>query len=239
MKENIRRTKGFDFKQFSISESYAGMPVSTDGVLLGAWCQLTQMGRVLDIGTGTGLLALMAAQREQNAQIDAIDIDQFSIQAATKNIEQSPWSKRIKIFHTDLCKFSPNALYDSIVCNPPYFNSGETAKSDQRAKARHTDTLPHHTLIERCSQLLTESGSASFVLPVPEGETFIRLCENAGLHLQRRCDVQPNEVKQANRLLFQVGKSEVTPKEETLIIRQNGQYSQAFVHLTNAFYLKM
>lgn len=239
MKNTQSKTKDFSFKQFKIAGGYSGMPVSTDGVLLGAWCGIKQANTLLDIGTGTGLLALMCAQRNPDCVIDAIDIDQHALQAAKENFTSSPWSSRLTLLEGDVLNFPFGTSYDAIVCNPPYFNSGEHAQNQQRATARHTLTLSHEALLERCFKLLSADGQAWFVLPEAEGRTFISLAETLGWHLAGLCEVQPTAKKPVSRLLIQLSQYTSNAKIEKLIIQKDNGYSDEFVALTKAFYLKM
>ncbi|GAL19594.1 tRNA (adenine37-N(6))-methyltransferase TrmN6 [Vibrio maritimus] len=160
------------------------MPVSTDGVLLGAWARFHSSDTLLDIGTGTGLLTLMLAQRFIDAAITAVDIDETAIVDATYNIQHSPWHKRITVLLCDILAQPFEHTFDGIICNPPYFNSGETAKNSQRATARHTHTLSHEHLLDRCDKLLNKEGSASFVLPKVEGGAIHRACQAQRLALE-------------------------------------------------------
>ena len=242
MKDKIVETKNFNFKQFSIYGGQSGMPVSTDGVLLGAWVNLAKKTSVLDIGTGTGLLALMVAQRFPEASISAIDIDQHAIHAAAINIEQSPWQDRICLHHGSILTTDFPQLFDAIVCNPPYFNSGAQAQQSQRATARHSDSLDHLQLANRCFDITTESATASFILPTPEGEGFIKLAQQCGWHLAKRLDVKTTDKKPASRILFELSKDPVCEQDlqrESLTIHHQGGYSAAFIALTKDFYLKM
>ena len=218
------------------------MPVSTDGVLLGAWANLAHKESILDIGTGTGLLALMAAQRFEDSSISAIDIDQHAIDAATVNIKQSPWQDRISLHHGSVLTTDFSQRFDAIICNPPYFNSGEQAQQSQRATARHTDSLDHLQLAERCFEITTETATASFILPTPEGEGFIKLAQQCGWHLAKRLDVKTTDRKQALRVLFELSKDPACEQDlqrESLTIHHDGGYSEAFIALTKDFYLKM
>ncbi len=239
MKNKKLKTKGFNFKQFCIEGGESGMPVSTDGVMLGAWIQSPNDAKILDIGTGTGLLALMCAQRFTEAEITAVDIELTAVAAAQKNMAQSPWSDRVSVHHTDILHFTPTHSFQRIICNPPYFNSGEQSKHSQRATARHTDTLGHNALLQRCYHLLDDEGRASFVLPITEGEQFIELALNQGWYLSRICRVQPSEKKPVHRLLFELSKRPCDLQTSHLIIRSNDGYSDDFIQLTREFYLKM
>ncbi|MEF1310186.1 tRNA1(Val) (adenine(37)-N6)-methyltransferase [Vibrio mytili] len=239
MKSDTFKTKSFKFKQFFIEGGESGMPVSTDGVMLGAWIQCSQEADILDIGTGTGLLALMCAQRFKHAQITALDIECSAIQAATKNVAQSPWSDRLTVLHSDVLHFTPSRLFQRIICNPPYFNSGEQSKQSQRATARHTDSLRHDQLLQCCFHLLEKDGTASFVLPVTEGMQFIDIALNQGWYLGRLCRVQPSERKPVHRLLIELTKQPNDTQETHMLIHSSSGYSDDFIRLTRAFYLKM
>ena len=239
MKSERIQTKGFKFKQFSIHGGESGMPVSTDGVMLGAWANCTPQNKILDIGTGTGLLALMCAQRFPSAQITALDIEITAIEAAKQNFAQSPWSDRLSLHHSDVLQFEPEHRFERIICNPPYFNNGEQSKQSQRATARHTDTLQHSALLNRCHELLTEEGTANFVLPITEGEQFITMALQQGWHLSRLCRVQPSQKKPVHRLLFELAKQACDTQETYLIIHSSQGYSDDFIQLTREFYLKM
>lgn len=215
------------------------MPVSTDGVLLGAWSHLPNSGYLLDIGTGTGLLALMSAQRSLTIDITAIDIDEHALAAAQKNFTQSNWSTRLHLISGDVLEHQFERHFDAIICNPPYFNNGEQSHTSSRATARHTDTLSHSALLNRCWELLSDHGSATFVLPKVEGEQFIELAKAQGWSIQRICYVRPTERKEVNRLLFQLGKSPLPEEIGSLTIHDQGGYSAEFIALTKDFYLKM
>lgn len=241
MKSSTLKTKGFKFKQFSIEGGQSGMPVSTDGVMLGAWAfqHSSSPSHILDIGTGTGLLALMCAQRFSAAQIQAIDIDPHAFQAAQINISSSPWFERIALRQGDVLSISDDITFDAIICNPPYFNDGEQSQHTQRATARHTGTLQHKQLINISYQLMADKGTASFILPITEGEQFIARAKERGFYLSRLCKVQPTLNKPINRLLFELKKQPTDVEQSTLIIRDDLGYTQAFIELTRSFYLKM
>lgn len=239
MNNKIHKTKGFSFKQFSIEGGECGMPVSTDGVLLGAWCHLRNAAHILDIGTGTGLLALMCAQRQANATIWALDIEESAAVTAQINAANSPWAERIHIELGDINAVTYPVPFDVIVCNPPYFNSGEQSKTQQRATARHTDSLSHLALLTRCKALISAQGRASFILPVVEGEAFIQLAQQQGWSLSRLCRVKPTEQKAENRLLIELSLQACQTEYQQLTIRDTQGYSDDFIALTKDFYLKM
>ncbi|MDP2573909.1 methyltransferase [Vibrio penaeicida] len=234
------KTKDFQFKQFSISGGHSGMPVSTDGVMLGAWTALPKNGCILDIGTGTGLLSLMCAQRSASRlEIVAIELEENASKAAAYNFSESPWHSRLTLIHDDVLNHTFSHQFDAIICNPPYFNNGQQADDRSRADARHTNTLDHESLLNKCHSLLATHGNASFILPSVEGEAFIDLALKSGWYLHSRCDIQTTERKAPTRLMLSLAKLPCKTMHSTLIINQNGQYSPDFVALTQDFYLKM
>lgn len=235
----MNKTKDFHLKQFSIYGGHAGMAVSTDGILLGAWAKISNHSSILDIGTGTGLLALMCAQRSQESKIIAIDIDDNAIKAAQYNVDSSPWSKRVQVIKTAAQQLKSNSLFDHIVCNPPYFNSGATSDWQARAAARHTHSLPHGELLNACTKLLKTTGSASFILPKAEGEAFIQLALEQDWFIERLCKVNTTNHKPVYRLLFTLTREQTECHNSQLTIRQADGYSEPFIQLTRDFYLKM
>nr|WP_192867652.1 methyltransferase [Thaumasiovibrio occultus] len=232
----------FQFKQFYVDHADCGMPVSTDGILLGAWAALDNATHVLDIGTGTGLLALMAAQRNPHAQISAVEIDDTAYLVASKNIAASPWSSRIHLYLTDVRQWPQQPrCFDHIICNPPYFTSGETANKANRAIARHVDTLSHTHLLEKIHALLASKGRASLILPTYEGEQLLTQLPQIGLDCTRLCQIKATDKKPFSRLLIELVNNESCVETEIsqLIIQQQGHYSAEFTALTWPFYLKM
>jgi len=232
-------TKYFKFKQFIINDSTTGMPVSTDGVILGAWALLPTTGHILDVGTGTGLLSLMIAQRYLNINITAIDIDEHAIQAATQNCLTSCWNDRITVLQKDINHYVPQKKFSGIICNPPYFIHGKTANVPQRAIARHTHCLTHHQLLHCSYHITTENGLANFILPLVESEQFIKDAQLIGWYLKRICTISTTNKKIASRRLILLSKQATTTDRETLTIQKNGHYTDEFILLTKAFYLKM
>ena len=250
--------KNFTFKQFHINAFQCGMPVSTDAILLGAWATIDSAKSILDIGCGTGLLAIMCAQRNQTALIEAIEIEEHAFNAATNNCLNSPWSSRLSVNHISLQDFvvSKNK-FDTIICNPPYFTTGKESISSQRAVARHTTTLSHETLLISCQQLLNHNGTASFVLPKKEGLAFVDLLDNlpneeSTFALSRLTYVKTTINKPATRVLIELTHfikspsmqlkpliDQIQTASNQLIIHTGQGYSTQFIELTNQFYLKM
>ena len=231
--------KSFTFKQFHIEIGECGMPVSTDGVLLGSWANIGNSLSIIDIGCGTGLLSLMCAQREARSHIDAVELMPAAAKIAQTNIERSPWSERIELFHQDILFFLPSKKYDSIICNPPYFTTGEQSQKGERSTARHTDSLSFNDLLSQSKKLLSEKGRASFILSLFEGTKSIEIAKNNGFNLTKLTKVKTTEKKEVSRLLIELSLFPYNFQENTLIIHSKNGYSDAFIELTRAFYLNM
>ena len=234
--------KDFTFKQFHIGAFQCGMPVSTDAVLLGAWANIESANAILDVGCGTGLLSIMSAQRNAVAKIKAIEIEINAVNAAKQNSINSPWRDRISVEQIAVQDFAKNAqFFDFIICNPPYFNSGETSQNNQRAQARHTTTLSHSDLLQSCSLLLTSKGRANFVLPKVEGDKFVSLAEGSDLQLSRITYVKTTAKKEVSRVLIELTKQgqAMTCEPSQILINDKTGYSDEFIALTNLFYLNM
>lgn len=236
------RNNYFQFKQFRIVQERSAMKVGMDGVLLGAWANAAGAERILDIGTGTGLIALMMAQKHPSAHIDAIEVDPEAFQEAILNVKQSPWSDRIQ---TEISSFQDfarqtNRKYDLIVSNPPFFTNGVKAPLESRAQARHSDSLPLDVLISGAAGLLSENGRIALVLPVESLQEIEQLCVSNRLYISSLCRVKPNPQKPEFRILIELSKSECVGKEETLMIEfeKHHDYTPEYKALTKEFYLK-
>jgi tRNA1Val (adenine37-N6)-methyltransferase len=231
----------FQFKQFTVQHDRCAMKVGTDGVLLGAWAELGESKSVLDIGTGSGLLALMAAQRSSEAHIDAIDIDEAAVIQARENVLASPWNGHIDVFHCSLNNYTLNCIkrYDAILSNPPYFEQSLPSPNHKRTLARHNQTLTSFSLLENSLRLLSENGTLHLILPVKEGETFIQQAEKQSLFCTRKTSVHPRIDTPAKRLLLSF-KQQFTPcLEDSLTIETTArhQFSKEYIELTSAYYL--
>ncbi|MBX9808015.1 MAG: methyltransferase, partial [Flavobacteriaceae bacterium] len=166
----------FQFKQFSVEQDRTAMKIGTDGVLLGAWTPIDNNPfSILDIGTGTGIIALMLAQRSAAEQIDALEIDEDAYEQATDNFENSPWNDRLFCFHAGLDEFveEPEEEYDLIVSNPPFYSEDYKSENEQRDLARFQDAMPFEDLIEAAALLLSENGIFSVIIPFKEESTFL------------------------------------------------------------------
>jgi len=236
------RNSFFQFKQFRIVQERSAMKVGVDGVLLGAWTDTSSTERILDIGTGTGLIALMLAQKNASARIDAIEIDRDACNEAAFNVEQSNWSSRIKLFCQSFQKFTAETekKYDLIVSNPPFFGNGVKAPDETRAQARHADALPLDVLISGAVNLLQENGRIALVLPVEQLQEVEDLAKLNGLFLARLCRVKPNPVKPDFRILIELCNRPTTLQEKALMIEfeKHHDYTPDYCELTKDYYLK-
>ena len=235
----------FNFKEFSIKQDRCAMKIGTDAVLLGAWASVAQAASILDIGTGTGLLALMSAQRNKLAQIDAVEIEQEATEQANDNFSKSPWSNRLNCINLSIQNYQSTTprLYDSIITNPPYFdiNSSTAITKEARSKARTTEYLPKNELISSTFELLSPTGNLSLILPLEEGNIFILSAQKYAFYLKRKTFVIPKIGKKANRLLIELVKYPCVCQEKELVLRslEKGphNYTEEFKKLHQRFYL--
>lgn len=231
----------FRFKQFTVHQEHASFRITTDSVLLGAWAELKGVKRILDIGTGTGILALMAAQRS-DAYIVAIEPDRNSFMQAGLNISGSPWHDRISLINTSAQEYicSDGLLFDTIITNPPYFNDSLLNHDPGKASTRHSITLSHRELLETSLRLLSPAGTIQTVLPVNEAAIFMDMASAAGLSCSRRLTVKPTPLLPPARILMTLGFAMSACEEATIVIEKGGRhdYSDEYRSLTKDFYLK-
>lgn len=239
MKKNMS-SHIFQFKQFSIQQDACAMKVGTDGIMLGAWARLEEAHRILDIGTGTGLLALMAAQNHPDALIDAVELDQAAAQQAQENVENSPWADRIQVLHHDIKEFTHANLYDLILCNPPFFQAGLLPDASARIQARHTTQLTHEELIALASLHMNEAGTLCLILPHATEKEMCWIAERHNLFPTKILQIRSRTTKPFHRSLMAFKKGAQHVEIDTLSIHADqdpSQYSAAFRRLTGDFYL--
>jgi len=234
----------FQFKRFSIQQDKCAMKVGTDGVLLGAWASLDNHPySILDIGAGTGLIALMLAQRSNAEQIDALEIDDDAYEQAVDNFENSPWGDRLFCYHAGLDEFmeEPEDEYDLIVSNPPFYTEDYTSGNEQRDKARFTESLPFEDLTEAAGMLLSEKGVFCVIIPFKEEANFIALAAQEGLYPFKITRVKGNLESAVIRSLiaFSRNESSVPVIDEMAIELARHDYTPEYTALTKDFYLKM
>ncbi len=235
--------KPFQFKEFSVNQNKTAMKVGTDGVLLGAWVTIANdVTSVLDIGTGTGLIALQIAQKSDCKIIDAVEIEPDAYEQAVENFENSTWADRLFCYHASLQEFANemDEKYDLIISNPPYFNDTYKKLESKRAKARHTKTLSFEELLIATANLLTPNGTCAFVLPIHEEEKFLILAEKLNLYPNSILRVKGNKESPLKRTFLQLGFKKTFPNTDTLIIEiERHVYTEKYKNLVREFYLNL
>lgn len=235
--------KPFKFKKFIINQDRCAMKVGTDAVLLGAWISLEHNPySILDIGSGTGIISLMLAQRSQAETIDAIEIDEEAYEQCVENFENSPWSDRLFCFHASLLEFTEEIedKYALIVSNPPFYTADYKTENVQRDIARFSDALPFEHLVESVSKLLTDEGVFSVIIPFEEEESFKDLATKVNLFPNKILHVSSNPSSKIKRSLISFSYSNTSVNTRELIIETSRhQYTQDYINLTKDFYLKM
>ena len=227
--------------RFTVQQDRTPMKVGTDGVLLGAWCGVEGVSRALDVGTGTGLIALMIAQR-CGAMIDAIEIENDAYEQARENISVSPWSERIIAHRSSFQEFAliANAPYDLIVSNPPYFMKSMLPGSKGRTLARHSDSLPLEELFPRAAEILSPEGRIAIIIPYDSAGHAIETAGQSGLRLSRRRDVRPLPDRDFFRSLIEFSTAPGQYIDEKPLIigcDYRGDYTADYRDLTDEFYL--
>ena len=219
------------------------MKIGTDAVLLGAWASIEQQPfSILDIGAGTGILALMLAQRSQAEIIDALEIDDLAYEQCVDNFEQSPWGDRLFCYHASLDEFVEEIedQYDLIVCNPPFYSEDYKTTSSQRDMARFQDAMPFEHLLESVSILLSKNGVFTVVIPFNEEVKFIETAQKFNLFPNKMLHIKGNPDSDIKRSLIEFSFRESETSIKSLIIEiGRHQYTQDYVNLTKDFYLKM
>ena len=234
----------FKFKQFAVQDDRSAMKIGTDAVLLGAWCPVNNNPKcILDIGAGTGILALMLAQRTTAHQIDALEIDEQAYEECVENFESSPWSHRLYCYHAGLDEFidDPEGEYDIIISNPPFYSEDFKSKDAARDLARFQDAMPFEELIEAADLLLAEDGIFSVVIPYKEEARFINLCSEVELYPTKVTRVRGSHNSAVVRSLLAFKRFEIPVVLATeLVVEINRhEYTDDYIELTKDFYLKM
>lgn len=227
----------FEFKQFRIIQERSAMKVGMDGVLLGAWLNPDHCKRILDVGTGTGLLALMAAQQVK-AIVDAVEIDQDACEEALFNFSNSPWAGRLNGFHIPFQDFKPAYKYDHIISNPPFFENSLKPDDEKRLKARHSESLGLNELLDKAASLLEDDGRISLIIPAEKDDQLQKRADETGLFIRRKCFVYPFRSGKPNRILLELAAGACELVTDKITIRDEGtnSYSEAYRKLTADFY---
>lgn len=233
----------FQFKQFRITQQYSAMKVTTDGCLFGAWVaekvSLLKPMRILDIGTGTGLLSLMLAQKEERILIEAVEIDNLAAAEAKDNFTNSPWKDRLNVIESDIKEFSlgEDKRYDFIVSNPPFFDNDLKSNSSKRNLAMHSQLLSLEELLAAIKRLLNDNGSFTILLPCHRTESFERMALEEGFYLKEKVLVKQTPLHSPFRSMLLFTKSSKETVEKEISIKESDNYTSAFSSLLKDYYL--
>ncbi|WP_111682320.1 tRNA1(Val) (adenine(37)-N6)-methyltransferase [Winogradskyella tangerina] len=236
-------SKPFKFKQFTIHQDRCAMKVGTDGVLLGAWTSISNHPfSVLDIGSGTGILALMIAQRSTAQRIEAIEIDADAYEQCAANFENSAWNDRLFCYHASLLEFVEEVddHFDLIICNPPFYSEDFKTSDASRDMARFNDAMPFEHLIYAVANLLSDNGLFSVIIPKKEEQGFIELASKGNLYPNRILHIRGNPDSDIKRSLIEFSFIQTKIETNELVIEEGRhQYTEDYINLTKDFYLKM
>ncbi len=228
----------FDFKQFRINQDRCAMKVGTDGVLLGAWFGLEKGNSVLDIGTGTGLVSLMAAQRGAG-HVTGIEIDASAAAQAGDNVSNSPYSGIIDIIESDINSFTPSHKFDRIVCNPPFFRNSLRCPDGSRNTARHNDSLSYEQLVAAAVRMIAPEGELTVILPAETCDEFTRIATLAGLYAIRVCNVVTVTGKMPKRTMLTFSPLSAPIRVSTLAMcNADGSKTPEFTDMISPFYIR-
>lgn len=231
----------FRFKQFSVAHDKTSHKVGTDGVLLGAWADVSNAKEILEIGTGSGVISLIVAQRsDEETKIEAVEIEKDAVDQAKENVKNSPWPEKIVVHHSSIQEFEPQKKYDLIISNPPFFIDSWLPPESKRSQARHTHTLTFPELINHSLRLLNSEGKLAVILPYQEALRFIGEAMRKNLFCVRRLNVQSRAHKPVERVLLEFWQKQIPVHESSLVIHGNSnEWSEDYMTLTGEFYLKM
>jgi tRNA1Val (adenine37-N6)-methyltransferase len=239
-------SKPFQFKEFTIHQDKTAMKVGTDGVLLGAWCSVDNYpDSILDIGSGTGVISLMIAQRSDAMTIDAVEVDADAYEQTVENFEKSDWGDRLYCYNATFQEFAneiseEEETYDLIVSNPPFYTDAFETESNARNKARFTSSLSFEELIKGVSKILSKNGIFSIVVPFKEEANMMNIAKEYHLFLNKSCRVQGNKTTEIKRSLLEFSFQQTVIHKTHLIIEiERHVYTEDYINLTKDFYLKM
>ena len=232
----------FQFKSFTLDQNQCGMKISTDAVILGVWSDFSNDKTLLDIGTGTGLLSLIAAQKNKNLKVIAVEIEKDAANQAKNNFLSNRWKERMIAEHIDFFRFASSnhvEKFDHVICNPPFYESGKYSAiiSPKRSMARVNDQLPFSKLFETVDTLMHHQSKFSILVPFTEKDIFIEHSKPY-FHLNRTLHIFPKPHKKVNRVLMEFGKNKLKSVTESLTIRNtHNRYTEAFLDMHKDFYL--
>lgn len=238
MTKVIENTEVFNFKQFAVHQSNRVMKVGTDGILLGAWASHQNNDKILDIGTGTGLLALMMAQKHPQASIVGLDIDSDACSIAARNFQMSSWNDRLKVEQSSIQEYVyPDSGFGLIISNPPFFNRKDLYDQSARQGMRNSVKMPHGDLLRSVVNMLNPNGAFCLILPHLEGLRFVEMAAMYSLFPTHLLEVKPRDDKPAKRLLIKFQKNrKVLVKEELILHHEDESDTEAYLYMTKDYY---
>lgn len=228
----------FRFKQFEVDDGHCAMKIGTDGVVLGAWADCRESRTILDVGSGSGLIALMLAQR-CNAEITAIDIDDAACADAAANFAASPWHDRLRAIATPFDDYKPLSSPDLIVSNPPFFSEGQLSPDSERAAARHEASLNFESLIDYAAEYLAHGGRLEFIYQYGREDDIIYKAEMRRLKLRRICHLRQTSSRPWIRTMFSFDRIDGPIERSAITIRTNQGYTSEFARLCRDYYLEL
>lgn len=229
----------FRFKKFTIVQDGCAMKVGTDGCLLGGWFDCSESRNILDIGCGSGLIAIMAAQRS-NALVTGVEIDSEAAVQAEENVKNSPWAERIRIINSDFLEFNTEVKFDTIVSNPPYFVNSLKCDKSSRTLARHSDSLSSCDFFAKCADVSTLTAKVSIIIPCDIIDEWRMAAMENGFHAGRITHIKTTPTKKPKRVLIEFVRHKTICKENTLVFENGrGEYSEEVKDILRDFYLKI
>lgn len=214
----------FRFKRFTIQQDRCALKVGTDGVLFGAWVDHRDARRILDIGTGTGVLALIAAQRNAQATIDAVEIDDASAEQAAENVAASPWADRVRVHRMDVRRMHADEPFDLIICNPPYYEGYSRSSDERTGLAKHSNELVFSELMDSVDRLLHREGRFAVIVPLNRVADLLKEADRIPLSARKRCTVRYVAHRPAKRVLIEFGRNKGPLQEEELTVEATGPF---------------
>lgn len=230
----------FQFKQFRIIQEKSAMKVGTDGVLLGAYANASNAKNILDIGSGTGLISLMLAQKNPNATIFGIELDHDAYKESLLNIKESPWNN-ISIIHTDFFAYKTNIKFDLIVSNPPFFKNSFLSGKESKDKARHCIQFDIYKFFAKSKKLLTSKGRITIIYPSESISLIETILQSLNLFITHIVCIKPTPKKQAKRIILEITSKPEKINIQEFIIEKYGRhkYSEEYINLTKDYYLSL
>ncbi|AZQ62837.1 methyltransferase domain-containing protein [Flammeovirga pectinis] len=236
----MNKYKTFKFKQFEIGQEKCAMKIGTDGMLLGAWADLSGCNTMLDIGTGSGLISLMCAQRYSELKIIGIDIDLGASEQAEENFKNSPWKERLSVKHIDFSELTLDTKVDAVVSNPPFFKDSYKANTDERTKARHSDHLTLESLFHSSAKILNKGGKLILIYPFDQVEDIYNVASENSFYIAKHCEVAHNIKKPVKRVLLEFCYQNLNDENivSKLYLKENNSndFSEQYIALTNKFH---